>query len=141
MGLRDDDGLPYYYFQGTSYSPECFGKNINKNAPQGATWCPEIGGADKSFLEVDLGKQYLLCGVSTQGDRNGFTKSYKIELSADRIHWTFYQNNRSEVVCMVRLLPRYGERGICIQIILKSKLKLNIFVFHHFVVELPPDNL
>ncbi|XP_028410342.1 uncharacterized protein LOC114532921 [Dendronephthya gigantea] len=97
LGLRDDAGLPYYFFQGTSYSPECMNKNINKNATSGATWCPEKGKEDKSFLEVDLGKQYTLCGVSTQGDSNGFTKSYKIELSPERIHWEFYYKNSDKV--------------------------------------------
>ena len=92
LGLRDDDGLPSYYFQGTSYSPESNNKNINKNAPGGATWCPDK--AKDSFLEVDLGKHYLLCGVSTQGNNaKSFTKSYKIQLSSNRIQWKFYQNN------------------------------------------------
>ena len=49
---------------------------------------------------MDLGKQYSLCGVSTQGDgRYGFTKSYKIKLSSDRIQWKFYQNNSTDMVC------------------------------------------
>jgi hypothetical protein len=49
---------------------------------------------------VDLGKQYLLCGVSTQGNdsNGGFTKSYKIELSSDRIQWKFYQDNGTDKV-------------------------------------------
>ena len=100
LGLRDDDGLPYYYFQGTSHSPESTNKNINKNSPDGATWCPNINKTNNSFLEVDLGKQYLLCGVSTQGNdsNGGFTKSYKIELSSDRIQWKFYQDNGTDKV-------------------------------------------
>jgi hypothetical protein len=103
LGLRDDDGLPYYYFQGTSYSPEIVNKHINKNTPDGATWCPEKNKGRDSFLEVDLGKQYLLCGVSTQGDKNGFTKRYKIKLSSDRIKWKFYHKNDTDTVMVVAL--------------------------------------
>ena len=49
---------------------------------------------------MDLGKQYLLCGVSTQGNdsNGGFTKSYKIGLSSDRIQWRFYQDNGTDKV-------------------------------------------
>ena len=95
LGLRKNDGLPYYYFQGTSYRPEIVKKHINKDlASNGATWCPEQSRANGSFLEVDLGKQYLLCGVSTQGDTdtNNFTTDYKIKLSSNRIHWKFFNN-------------------------------------------------
>ena len=98
LGLRDNDGLPYYYFQGTSYRPEIIvspRKHINKDlASNGTTWCPEQSKENGSFLEVDLGKQYLLCGVSTQGDKktNSFTTDYQIELSSNRIHWKFYKN-------------------------------------------------
>ncbi len=102
LGLRDDDGLPFYYFQGTSYSPETINKNINKNTSSGATWCPVESKAKDSFLEVDLGKQYLLCGVSTQGDNaNSFTRSYKIKLSSNRIQWKFYQNHGIDQVMVL----------------------------------------
>jgi hypothetical protein len=75
-------------------------KRINKNSSDGATWCPDKNKIKDSFLEMDLGKQYSLCGVSTQGDgRYGFTKSYKIKLSSDRIQWKFYQNNSTDMVC------------------------------------------
>jgi hypothetical protein len=50
---------------------------------------------------VDLGKQYLLCGVSTQGDKNGFTKNYNIKLSPDRIKWKFYRENDTDTVMVV----------------------------------------
>jgi hypothetical protein len=50
---------------------------------------------------VDLGKQYLLCGVSTQGDKNGFTKNYKIKQSPDRIKWKFYRENDTDTVMVV----------------------------------------
>ena len=106
LGLRDDDdGLPSYYFQATSYSLEITNKNINKNSPDGATWCPDKNKIKDSFLEVDLGKQCLLCGVSTQGDKTySFTKSYKIEISPDRIKWKFYQNNGTNMVMIVVFL-------------------------------------
>ena len=107
LGLRDADGLPSYYFQATSYSPESTNKNINKNPPDGATWCPDNKRIKGSFLEVDLGKQCLLCGVSTQGDSKGFTKSYKIEISPDRIKWKFYQNNGTNMVMIVVLFTYF----------------------------------
>lgn len=97
LGLRDNDGLPYYYFEATSYRSEIANKHINKDiASDGATWCPEKSREKDSFLEVDLGKQYLLCGVSTQGDTNinSFTTSYQIKLSSNRIHWKFYGNGK-----------------------------------------------
>jgi hypothetical protein len=77
-------------------------KHINKNSSDGATWCPDRNKIKDSFLEVDLGKQYSLCGVSTQGNGTyGFTKSYKIKLSSDRIQWKFYQNNGTDMVTVV----------------------------------------
>ena len=103
LGLPEDDGLPYYYFQGTSYSPESDGKHINKDsASNGSTWCPEISRVKDSFLEVDLGKQYLLCGVSTQGDNatKSYTTQYQIMLSSNRINWEFH-NTVMIVFCNV----------------------------------------
>ena len=100
LGLRSGHGLPYHYFQGTSYSPESKGKHINKDQTNGSTWCPDTSKINGSFLEVDLTGQYLLCRVSTQGDANGFTKSYKIKLSSDRILWKFYQDNGTDKVML-----------------------------------------
>ena len=102
LELRDGDGLAHYYFQGTSYSPESKNKHINKDQPQGATWCPDNSKINDSFLEVDLTGQYLLCGVSTQGNGTAFTKTYKIELSSDRIQWAFYQDNGTDKVMLLQ---------------------------------------
>ena len=103
LGLRDQDGLPEYYFQATSYREGLLneglrkkGGSINKNP--NTAWCPLKNNVNNSFLEVDLLQQFLLCGVSTQGDEShGFTKTFKIQLSSDRIHWHFYQNGTNKV--------------------------------------------
>lgn len=103
LGLRDQDGLPEYYFQATSYREGLLNKRLRKkwgsiNKSPSTTWCPLKKNVKNSFLEVDLLQQFLLCGVSTQGDEShGFTKTFKIQLSSDRIHWHFYQNGTNKV--------------------------------------------
>ena len=100
MGLRDSNGIPYYYFQATSYSNECFKKKLNKD---GVTWCPSSEKANQSYIEVDLGSKYSLCAVSTQGDNSkSYTEQYKLKLSTDRIHWSFYQENGTDKVFIRR---------------------------------------
>ena len=100
MGLCDNNGIPYYHFQATSYSTNCFQKKLNKD--DGVTWCSLPEKANQSYIEVDLGDKYSLCAVSTQGDKTSksYTKQYKLKLSLDRINWSFYQENYTDKVFM-----------------------------------------
>ena len=111
MGLRDSNGIPYYYFQATPYSNECFRKKLNKD---GVTWCPSPGKAGQSYIEVDLGSKYSLCAVSTQGDiySKSYTEKYKLKLSPDRIYWSFYQENGTDKVFIRSLASRVRSKFI-----------------------------
>ncbi|XP_046846179.1 receptor-type tyrosine-protein phosphatase S-like isoform X2 [Xenia sp. Carnegie-2017] len=149
LGLRDQDGLPEYYFQATSYREGLLNEGSRKkwgsiNKSPSTTWCPLKKNVNNSFLEVDLLQQFSLCGVSTQGDElHGFTETFKIQLSSDRIHWHFYQNgtnkilkgnkngadvvffnlNVNKTVRFVRFYPMAYDKNGCLRVELYGEVK------------------
>ena len=78
------------------------------NGDRGDGWCAKEAARDDDWLRVDLGKSIEVCGVATQGDRNGneWTTDFKLSYSADGNTWTTYKDgNGAEVVrlCLLRL--------------------------------------
>ena len=65
-------------------------------------WCSDPNISDKHYLQVDLGKAYLICAIATQGHFNGslgFVQEYQLQYSEDRIAWTFYRTPSGSEVC------------------------------------------
>lgn len=67
---------------------------LNFNKKDG--WCPKNN--DKPWLQVNFTKSFQVCGVATQGDRNGtkWTIEFTLSFSNDSNEWSCYKNDNGE---------------------------------------------
>lgn len=73
------------------------------NGDRGNGWC---SGSREDWLQVDLGKAFDICGIATQGDRNGikWVTDFKVSyLSHGRI-WTPYKGGDGKELVRTDLL-------------------------------------
>ena len=71
-----------------------------KNFSATDAWCPSVVD-DKQFFAVDLGEEFSLTKIATQGkvdDQNRFVKSYTLEYSSDANTWTPYADIMGKAV-------------------------------------------
>ncbi|KAL9983511.1 hypothetical protein ACROYT_G005695 [Oculina patagonica] len=64
------------------------------NGDRGDGWCAKESNRSNDWLQVDLGREMRVCGVSTQGDRNGneWVTDFKLSYSSDGNTWTAYKD-------------------------------------------------
>ncbi|XP_078353422.1 uncharacterized protein LOC144638115 isoform X2 [Oculina patagonica] len=74
------------------------------NGNRGDGWCSKEASSNNDWLQVDLGKPYTVCGVATQGDRNGneWVTAFKLLFSWDGVSWNVYQGDTSKAVVFQR---------------------------------------
>ncbi|XP_078377817.1 lactadherin-like [Oculina patagonica] len=81
---------------------------LNYNRKDG--WCAYDPDRNDDWLQVDLGQQFLVCGVASQGDSqydpwDSWVTAFKLFYSQDKKHWKIYRdengndmiNNRVEL--------------------------------------------
>jgi len=64
-------------------------------------WCARQAGRTDDWLQVDIGKIIQVCGVATQGERNGneWVTDFKLLYSSDGKKWRTYKDeNAADVV-------------------------------------------
>ncbi|XP_073250532.1 discoidin domain-containing receptor 2-like [Porites lutea] len=63
-------------------------------------WCPKTSNDRSDFLQVDMGEEYYVCAVATQGHKQGshWAKSYKLQLSLQATTWETYSIDGAEKV-------------------------------------------
>ena len=89
-------------YYSSSYKP-AYGR-LNFNRADG--WCARTPGKSGEWLQVDLGKVFLVCGVATQGDSSydpsdEWVTDFKLAYSHDGKTWSTYKDgNRKEVVSL-----------------------------------------
>ena len=55
-------------------------------------WC--AGNRDGDYLQIDMGAEYSVCAVATQGKSSGsYLTSYQLSFSSDGQSWTTYQED------------------------------------------------
>jgi len=55
-------------------------------------WC--AGNKDGDYLQIDMGAEYSVCAVETQGKSSGsYLTSYQLSFSTDGQSWTTYQED------------------------------------------------
>ena len=64
------------------------------NFNRGDGWCPTNCSDENQWLQVDFGKTFRVCGVATQGDKNGtrWTTVFTLSFSNDSSLWSHYEN-------------------------------------------------
>ena len=72
-------------------------------------WEPNGNGDPNDYLQIDLGYEFIICAVATQGNgkvhgTNEWTTKYKIQLSLDGTIFVTYKENNVEKVGIISLL-------------------------------------
>ena len=82
FGLIDTDSLPAYG---------------RLSGDRGNGWCSFTRDA---CLQVDLGKPFEICGIATQGDRNGtkWVTDFKVSYLSHGRMWTPYKDGKGKEV-------------------------------------------
>ena len=64
-------------------------------------WLPSTNRNASDFLQMDLGYEFFICAIATQGNpaADQWTTKYKIHTSLDNITWMIYKENGKEKVC------------------------------------------
>ena len=76
------------------------------NGNRGDGWCAKTASSNDDWLQIDLGKNYAVCAVATQGDRNGnkWTKAFKLLFSLDGTNFNVYQGGTGKAVVRAKQL-------------------------------------
>lgn len=63
-------------------------------------WCTKTKADRTDYLQVDMGNEYSVCAVATQGPKNdnAWTTSYKIHFSSKAVTWNTYTDNNVDRV-------------------------------------------
>ncbi|XP_068728102.1 uncharacterized protein [Montipora capricornis] len=63
-------------------------------------WLPSTNRNASDFLQMDLGYEFFICAIATQGNpaADQWTTKYKIHTSLDNISWMIYKENGKEKV-------------------------------------------
>ena len=72
---------------------------LNGSRGHGA-WCTKTKTNRTDYLQVDMGNEYSVCSVATQGHKNhgARTTSYKLHFSSNAVTWNTYNENNAERV-------------------------------------------
>ncbi|CAH3174395.1 unnamed protein product [Porites evermanni] len=102
LGVASKSSIPdarmtastYYNYEYYPY----YGR-LNGSRGHGA-WCTDTTTDRTDYLQVDMGKEYTVCAVATQGhkDSRTGTTSYKLHFSSNAITWNTYNENNEEKV-------------------------------------------
>ena len=102
VGISDQGIIPDNQITASSqYSTGYQAAYGRLNGDRGDGWCAKEAGRNDDWLQVHLGKTIEVCGIASQGDRNGneWVTDFKLSYSTDGKNWTPYKDaNGAEVV-------------------------------------------
>ena len=76
----------------TSYYLRYFSYNGRLNGSSG--WCAGSKDDPDDYLQIDMGAEYSVCAVATQGKSSGsYLTSYQLSFSTDGVTWSTYQED------------------------------------------------
>ena len=81
----------------STYSPEVgWAPEVCRGA-----WLPSTKTNVSDFLQINLGYEFYICAIATQGKLTAVqgTTKYMIRTSLDNVTWTTYKENGTEKVC------------------------------------------
>ena len=64
---------------------------------RGDGWCALTSNSNSDWLQIDFGETIQVCGVATQGDRNGneWVTAFKLSFSTDGYTWKTYRDEQN----------------------------------------------
>ena len=101
IGLVSADMFPDVQFSAPSSRP---GNEPSKGRLTGAAaWAPNTNNDRSDYLQINLGYDFYICAVATQGNPNAdeWTTKYKFLFSLNGSSWNTYQENDADKVCRV----------------------------------------
>ena len=110
IGLASRDTVPDSSFSATSEYSNIY-KAYNGRLNGSMAWIPRSNNNPNDYLEIDLGYEFIICAVATQGNGkspgpNEWTTNYKIQLSLDGTIFVTYKENNVEKVGIISLLEK-----------------------------------
>ena len=104
IGLASRDTVPDSSFSASSeYASNLYKASNGRLNDPTSCWAPSDNNNANDYLQIDLGYEFIICAVATQG--NGkvggaveWTTEYKIQLSLDGTTFVTYQENNVDKV-------------------------------------------
>ena len=107
IGLASRDAFPDSSFSATSNVSDVY-KASNGRLNRDSAWKPSSNNIANDYLEIDLGYEFIICAVATQGNPNAneWTTEYKLQLSLDGTTFVTYKENNADKVGIISLLEK-----------------------------------
>ena len=102
IGVRSSDAFPDNSFSAstTSGNNTAFKGRLNGDG----AWLPSDNNNTNDYLQIDLGYEFVICAVATQGNPSAdhWTTKYKLQFALIDLanNWLTYQENSIDKVCM-----------------------------------------
>ena len=98
IGVAEDIyNIPDDQMTATSYYLLCYSYKGRLNG--GSGWCAGSKEITDDYLQVDMGAEYSVCAVATQGKESGsYVTSYTLSFSTDGVTWSTYQEEGEDKV-------------------------------------------
>lgn len=92
IGISDDIyAIHDHQMTATSHYLLYYPYNGRLNGASG--WCAGSRDDPDDYLQIDMGAEYSVCAVATQGKPASYMKSYMLSFSTDGINWSTYQED------------------------------------------------
>ncbi|KAK3744972.1 hypothetical protein QZH41_008497, partial [Actinostola sp. cb2023] len=127
VGVADKNIIPDSSFTASSYYDSSY-------APKGArlylasAWAPKDNSNANDYLQIDLGKVFVICALATQGQASTssleWTTEYKISTSIDNNLWNTYPSNTSP-----KLFPGNTDKHTIVKNILDIPVQAKLIRF------------
>ena len=102
--MASRDTVPDSSFSATSeYAGNLYKASNGRLNDTKACWAPSDNNNANDYLQIDLGYEFIICAVATQGHgkvggASEWTTKYKIQLSLDGTTFVTYQENNVDKV-------------------------------------------
>ena len=97
IGVSDDiHTIPDDQITSTSYYLSYYPYEARLNGESG--WCTRNDDGITEYLQVDMGAEYTVCAVATQGKPDSYVKSFILSFSTDGEVWSTYQEDGDDKV-------------------------------------------
>ncbi|KAK3755604.1 hypothetical protein QZH41_017598 [Actinostola sp. cb2023] len=122
VGVADKNIIPDSSFTASSYYDVTYvpkGARLN----HASAWAPKDKDNDNDYLQIDLGKVFVICALATQGyvKNQEWTTEYKISTSIDNNTWVTYPSNTSS-----KLFPGNTDKHTIVKNILDIPVQAKI---------------
>ena len=112
IGVASKDAFPDSSF--SALSSKSGNEAFKGRLYGGGAWSPSNNNNANDYLQIDLGYEFVICAVATQGNPNSndWTTKYKLQLALTDLgnNWLTYQENSVDKVCMCVITLYKGEQ-------------------------------